>query len=427
MLRALCQELLEGKADPRALAVPLATPDAPTAILADLLRSEKLACGLAERRVAYRELIQAAYREILDRPAVADELAGHEAFFQENGALIGVPHLVTELFSNESFRERVALRMPRVHATHREIIDTTYRAILARPADPHGLAAFEQSLLEKGAMEGVLHLVKSLLAGHEFHQLLSSHALHALGPQGGRLINGAKVAHIISLGTHCLTSFYLQKFQLRRYSLPFDWLFTSPKTVLHCLENDFAEFLDPRHYASVPKGSREKPEPGANHLFYRQQHGVHDMFAHRDPTDEKDRIYFSRAVGRFRQVMALPDAKLFVMVVRPIHNAVDIFGLLSAQLRAMTQNSAFICVQLRPPTKQPGCHIMRQLHEDGQHALYEFKPSSVELGVGFEEAVDDLMILRLVRQYDIDLMPAPASPDEGDPEAQSRSESSVAE
>ncbi|WP_317453914.1 DUF1796 family putative cysteine peptidase [Klebsiella quasipneumoniae] len=58
------------------------------------------------------------------------------------------------------------------------------------------------------------------------------------------------VKHIVSLGSHCLTSWTLKKFNLKKISLPFDWIFSCPAMVIDCLRDDFQTFLDKNEYSS---------------------------------------------------------------------------------------------------------------------------------------------------------------------------------
>ncbi|MHA6205829.1 DUF1796 family putative cysteine peptidase [Dyella soli] len=288
---------------------------------------------------------------------------------------------------------------------NRQLIDSLYRQILGRAADEGGLVTYDRLLSGTDRDRAIAESVRCLLASAEYKQRAT--ATHdsprpEFSAAGSRLINGKKIGHIVSIGTHCLTSFLLKKHGLKQYSLPFDWLFSSPATILHCLEDSFATFLDAKHYSPVTS-RRASKEPGADHLFYRHRHGVGDMFAHRDPSTPDDYRYLQKTVYRFNKLMALPDAKLFVMIARPVHNAIRAFPLISDKIRSMTENSAFLCIQLREPTLQPGCHSMNLLRSNDDHALYEFQPSSGELGIGFDELIDDLAIMRLVRQFDRDL------------------------
>jgi hypothetical protein len=216
-----------------------------------------------------------------------------------------------------------------------------------------------------------------------------------------------KVRHIISLGTHCLTAALLRKYGLKPYSLPFDWLFSSPQAVSHCLQDDFLTFLDKRHYYSVTERRHDKSS-GADHLFYRAHFGIGDMFAHRDPTEEQDYAYVKRTVQRFRTVLASDEHKLFVMIVGAKLQLGDHFEQLTNVLDRLTKNSVFTCVKLLSPEPTPECFSLKKLATEGPHVLYEFQPSSTENGVSFKDPIDELVILRLIRRFAIDLRPIQA-------------------
>ncbi|HCI4277726.1 TPA: hypothetical protein NO555_000980 [Klebsiella variicola subsp. variicola] len=47
------------------------------------------------------------------------------------------------------------------------------------------------------------------------------------------------VKHILSPGSHCLTSWTLKKSNLKTMSLPFDWNFYYPVIVIDCLRENF--------------------------------------------------------------------------------------------------------------------------------------------------------------------------------------------
>ncbi|EPY6699651.1 papain-like cysteine peptidase [Klebsiella quasipneumoniae] len=59
-------------------------------------------------------------------------------------------------------------------------------------------------------------------------------------PESGTETQGRlAVKHIVSPGSHCLTSWALKKFNLKKTSLPFDWIFSCPAMVIDCLWDDF--------------------------------------------------------------------------------------------------------------------------------------------------------------------------------------------
>lgn len=287
------------------------------------------------------------------------------------------------------------------------LLDKLYREILDRPADNGGIETYTRVLQEFNVDAAVPKIVRSLLKSPEYLSKSSQNAhllLDKISGKGSRTINGRKVSHIISLGTHCLTGFYLKKYGMKRYSLPLDWLFSSPETVLHCFRDDFRTFLDRENYTSITK-QRGSNEPGANHQFYLEEHGVKDMFAHRDPCSIEDYQYFVAGVDRFRALKRNNEGKLFFMIVRPEYDASKHYAALADCIDALMPNSVFICVQLRVATGQVACHSMRCVEKSTDHAFYEFQPSSTEMGLGFEDPIDDLALMRLIREFDFDLSP----------------------
>lgn len=103
--------------------------------------------------------------------------------------------------------------------------------------------------------------------------------------RGERLINGRKVKHIASLGNHCLCSATLKDHGLKKYSLPFDWIFIHPEIVLDCLHDDFSLLLDKKHYLSLTNKRYDRYyEPGASHVYFKNKYSTINTFNHRDVT-----------------------------------------------------------------------------------------------------------------------------------------------
>lgn len=284
-----------------------------------------------------------------------------------------------------------------------KIISSFYRGILGRNPDEGGLKIYKQVFQRLGINQTIDEMLREFLQSEEYtHKKLhaSVRLIDGINRGNGIQINGEKISHIVSLGTHCLTSSILKKWNLKNYSLPFDWLFSCPNTVLDCLSDDFEIFLDKSFYQPIP---RITGDPGAQHLWYLEKYGVQDVFAHRDPTAENDYQYTTRTVDRFRNLMRSDDAKLFFMICSPDRNLGNRFSDLSNCIRAMTKNSAFIAVTLTDPASNAGCMSLKLLSSESNHSFYEFTPSSKERGLGFPDPIDELALLRLIQQYDIEL------------------------
>ena len=193
---------------------------------------------------------------------------------------------------------------------HRELIDALYLEILGRRADPSGLDTFGRMLRQNGIVAAVPTMVRALLNSAEYQRRPSVPANGGSGPFQARLVNGRKIAHVVALGTHCMAGIYLRKYRYKRYSLPFDWLYSSPEAVLHCLNDDFTEFLDARHYVPCPAPTRlSRPARTTNFTVTSSVCATCSRTA--TPTTDKDYRYYQRTVERFRQIVAGTEAKLF--------------------------------------------------------------------------------------------------------------------
>jgi hypothetical protein len=93
----------------------------------------------------------------------------------------------------------------------------------------------------------------------------------------------------VSLGENCSTSWYLKSVGLKRYSYPFDWLFSSPEIVLDCINDRFTNFLDKTLLFNI------EGRTSAGHRHYHAS-----LFNHRNPLDsDEDFAYYERCCERF--------------------------------------------------------------------------------------------------------------------------------
>jgi hypothetical protein len=92
-----------------------------------------------------------------------------------------------------------------------------------------------------------------------------------------------------SLGENCSSAWYLKQSGLKAESYPFDWIFSSPEIVLHCIEDEFKTFLD----KSLIEPSRDGHSAG--HAFYHSK-----LFNHRNPLGgAREYGYITRCCERF--------------------------------------------------------------------------------------------------------------------------------
>jgi len=146
------------------------------------------------------------------------------------------------------------------------LVRNLYRSILGREPDPDGARFYESLIGKLGPDRAVPKILKSFVRSKEYRDRADAVALSyvnaGLAAQGNQMINGRPVAHLVPLGSFCLPAIILRNNGLRRYSLPFDWIFSAPQMVRDCLADDFEVFLDQRHYRSI---SDQRRDPCAEH------------------------------------------------------------------------------------------------------------------------------------------------------------------
>ena len=102
---------------------------------------------------------------------------------------------------------------------------------------------------------------------------------------------GNEELNCISLGENCTTAWYLKQVGIKKYSYPFDWVFSSPEIVEHCIKDNFKSYLNKELIKPIDNGM------AAGHFFYHNK-----MFSHRNPlATTNDSDYYVRCVDRFKQ------------------------------------------------------------------------------------------------------------------------------
>lgn len=295
----------------------------------------------------------------------------------------------------------------------RRLIRDLYRSVLGREPDPDGMQTYESLIRRIGAERAVPKMLKAFRSSAEYDArtgaLAISYLGSALAARGTELVDGVPVAHLASLGCFCLPSNIMRNHGLRRYSLPFDWIFSSPEMLIDCLTDDFSAFLDRRYYRSI---SESRGKPAAEHELYLQKYGIPAVFAHRDPTREEDYLYLTRCVARFRQLLHSSDPKLFVIMGRPNHDLPNRFSKVLEQLSRSTSRFVLLGIDVLDPTSDGQC-ALTQMAQIGTHSLYRYLPSSYHaIGAYFPDRTDDWNVLRPIYRYRLELKESPSGEQE---------------
>ncbi len=285
------------------------------------------------------------------------------------------------------------------------IVDALYRGILGRAAEPRALEAGSEWLDSHGVAQSLAGFVESFVASPEFRQRVTATGLLDEPPPPhwpGR----AAYRHAVSLGSNCYASQMLKARQLKRYSAPFDWVFSTPAMVEHCLRDDFATLLDRAHMEALP----ERPEAVglelSEHAFYRDRFGVPRMFNHHDMTTDADYGYLARCAGRLRGVLRGGEPTLCLLVARERDGAQAELDSLGAALRELAPCADLVAVLVAEPGGGGLGFGMQALHESEGRLVMRFVPTSRMHPLSFDDPFDDMLMHRLVRSFRFDLAPA---------------------
>lgn len=214
----------------------------------------------------------------------------------------------------------------------------------------------------------------------------------------GRASREPGTVNHVSLGCHCHMAQVLKTLNLRTWSGPFDWIFSTPGMVRDCLADDFASLLDRSQLESVPLSERPAPEIGrCRHRIYRERHDLPAVFNHHDPaTSEADYAFLCEGVRRFRAALARPGARnhFWMMTALGTHDETiaDICDILTRSGPA----NRLTFLHIRPG--HPG---LRAVEREGIHPNLRWitlESHSESVGLRFSDAQADDFLARLVTE-----------------------------
>ena len=199
---------------------------------------------------------------------------------------------------------------------------------------------------------------------------------------------------VVSIGAQCLTGVLLQNAGLKRFSGPFDWIFSNMRMVCDCIEDDFRTFLDPQQLAAIPLAARASPDTQfAHHLYYGRRYGLHALFNHNDPTDPATYAYLERCVGRFRAMLASDRPQLLLAIATRSQGGKYAFDRMCALLEDRPSVEICALIVQEPGTKR-GLDLWA---EAGRHRLFELHVTSPLQGIHFADPGDTLFVTELLR------------------------------
>lgn len=277
-----------------------------------------------------------------------------------------------------------------------KIIDNLYKEFLGRNADPDGLRYHMRHFEELGVARGTQHSVSILMNSDEF-QINKMHRGKLILKTDNKRINGNKVSHIISLGSHCLPALTLRKYGLKGKTLPFDWTYAHPKLVLDCLENGFSSLLNTSNIHTISRGIK------STNIKYWWDSKYH-TFPHHDLNDHGELLKFERYANRFNEILNSGDSKIFLIISRRMYDLSSHIIKIKDALIRRTSNFKLIGIQLVSDDKYQYPVGLNEVFNDGVCEFYNFSSLSMEEGIGqFQSAFDEMIIISLLSRFEIDI------------------------
>lgn len=134
-----------------------------------------------------------------------------------------------------------------------------------------------------------------------------------------------------SFGFRCSSASILKRLNLKHESYPFDWLISNIKTVKHCLEDDFKQFLNQDNYERKYTNTYVMAESKEGficdeHLMANMAYQPIEMqneentykwslaMNHHNIKDQKDYDYYVRCVGRLKSLFETNTPKTFIHI-----------------------------------------------------------------------------------------------------------------
>lgn len=209
----------------------------------------------------------------------------------------------------------------------------------------------------------------------------------------------------VALGTFCHVASALRDAGLRRWTGPFDWIFSTPAMISACLADDFAALLDPAQLASVcPAELAHGAKRQGRHLVYEERYGLPPLFNHHDPVaSPADARSFERATGRLRAALGAGGRNVLYMMSEVRWPEDEVAELASRLGRTASRNTLAIL------TVEGGAaahaSTMGERNVEGCRVLdVDLRTYSRSTGIAFSDPRDtpflDSMLRKVVARHD---------------------------
>jgi hypothetical protein len=124
----------------------------------------------------------------------------------------------------------------------------------------------------------------------------------------------------VGLGNYCLTAMLLKDNNLKFESYPFDWMVSCTDNIIHCVNNNFEEFLNKNNYICIKNKTKNKYYLNNTNKIFKNIDVDHQ---HHNLLNNSDYDYINRCVDRFNNLEKYKNI-IFIMI-RPLYlnNIID--------------------------------------------------------------------------------------------------------
>jgi Putative papain-like cysteine peptidase (DUF1796) len=287
------------------------------------------------------------------------------------------------------------------------VVEALYRGVLSRAPDEKGLLNNIRRLSLVGAgAAGLAPFVKDFLSSQEYQNRAARLSAQRLIAPSSAL--GDEPIDIVSLGSHCLVSYGLKEMGLKRYSCPFDWIFSRPSMIEHCIKDSFTMLTDRSQFQPVVDESGTELTGRCHHAFYRNSFGVERVFNHRDMRVKGNYEYLIRSIARFSKLLTNDTRKIFVLLSPKSWTSSEQFVSLHNTLSTYTSNFCLLFVILDKPQNNMCNFGIDHIERIGGSCLANMRPISTAGPLTFEDPFDDFMFRRAIVAFGVEARNPPS-------------------
>lgn len=212
------------------------------------------------------------------------------------------------------------------------------------------------------------------------------------------LVIPARRVNHIAFGTFCHVAAALRASGLRRWSGPFDWIFSSPGLIADCLEDDCAALLDPRQLRSVPEAELTfGATRQCRHPAFEERHGLPPLFNHHDPARvAADAAALRRSVRRLRLALRTPRRNVLYMMSETPRAEGDVARLAALLTRLPSRNALVVVTTRVSPERSRG----ERQREVGTVPVREvdLALATRSTGISYPDPADDACLRRTLAE-----------------------------